>query len=101
MLTCFIQPQVRNVRWITPDETSVLSIHHNGQYIVSLGSIDTLSSRRYGSIIIIQDVSYRNAGVYVCEVMHEDDCTDYPKFATVELVLKSELAPLHNTLYFL
>lgn len=91
MLTCYIQPQVSNVRWITPDETSALSIQHNGQYIVNQGNIATISGvMKYGSILLIQDISYRNAGIYVCEVMDENDCSDFPKFATVELVLKSE-----------
>ena len=91
MLACYIQPQVTNVRWITPDETSALSIHHNGQYIVTQGTIATISGViKYGTILVIQDISYRNAGVYVCEAMDEDDCSDFPKFATVELILKSE-----------
>ena len=90
-LVCFIQPQVTNVRWITPDETNALSIQRSGQYIVSQGFLATISNEmKFGSVLIVQDLSYRNAGVYVCEAMDEEDCSDFPKFSTVELVLKSE-----------
>lgn len=95
ILTCFIQPQVSNARWITPDDTNVLSIQRDGQYFVSNGYIGMFSGEsRYGSILIIQDVSYKNAGTYVCEAMDEDNCSDFPKFATVELVLKSKCEQL-------
>ena len=90
-LVCYIQPQVGNVRWITPDETNVLSIQPSGQYFITQGDVATISGEnKYASILIIEDVSYKNAGFYLCEAMDEDDCSDFPKFAIIELVLKRE-----------
>ena len=90
-LACYVQPQVSNVRWITSDGTNVLSIQRSGQYFVSQGDIATISGEmKYGSILLIQNVSYKNAGVYVCEAMDEENCSDFPKFSIVQLVLKSK-----------
>ena len=94
-LVCFIQPQGSNTRWITPDETNVLSSQSDGQYFVSQGDVGVFSGEdRYGSVLLIEDVSYKNAGIYVCEAMDEENCSDFPKFATVELVLKSKCEQL-------
>lgn len=94
-LACYVEPQVTNVRWITPDETNALSIQRSGQYIVSQGDIATISGElKYGSILIIQNISYKNAGIYVCEAMDEENCSDFPKFSTVELVLRSKCGKL-------
>lgn len=99
-LACFIQPEGSSTRWITPDETNVLSFQSDGQYFVSEGVVGVPSGEnRYGSVLVIQDVSYKNAGIYVCEAMDEENCSDFPKFATVELILKSkceQLGSKHN-----
>ena len=90
-LTCFITPEGSNTRWITPDEVSVLSIQHHEQYAITQGDIAIISGEMiYGSILIIRDISYKNEGIYVCEVLTEEDCSDFPKFAIIHLVLKSE-----------
>lgn len=102
-LVCFIQPEGSNTRWITPDETNVLPIQGDGQYFISQGDVGVSSGEnRYGSVLVIRDVSYKNAGTYLCEAMDEENCSDFPKFATVELVLKSkfeQLSSKHNN-YF-
>lgn len=90
-LTCFITPEGSNSRWITPDGASVLSIQHHEHYALTQGSIATISGEMiYGSILIIRDISYKNEGIYVCEVLAEEDCSDFPQFAIIHLVLKSE-----------
>ena len=92
-LVCYIQPEALNVRWITPDETNVLH-SQSGQYTANQGSLGTLSGDlKYGSLLLIHDISYKNAGVYVCEAMEEENCSDFPEFATIELVLRSECEP--------
>ena len=88
-IACFISQTPHNVRWIAPDGTNVLT--QAGQYTVSHGEIGLATGEmRYGSLLIVQDLSYQNAGVYVCEAMMQDDCSSFPKLATVELVLKSK-----------
>ena len=88
-IACFISPQPHNVRWITPDGTNVLT--QTGQYTVSHGEIGLpTGEERYGSLLLVQDLSYENAGVYVCEAMMDNDCLSFPKFATIQLILKSE-----------
>lgn len=88
-IACFISPSPHNVRWITPNGTNVLT--HTGQYTVSHGDLGLPSGdEKYGSVLIIQDISYENAGVYVCEATSEDNCSGFPEFATVELILKSK-----------
>ena len=88
-IACFISPSPHNVRWITPDGTNVLT--QAGQYTVSHGEIGLATGEmRYGSLLIVQDMSYKNAGVYVCEAMMEGDCLSFPVFATIQLVLNSK-----------
>lgn len=88
-LACFIRPEQPDsdvpVRWITPDEINVAQ--SNGQYLSNTG---LLGDDEYGSFLLVRDVSYKNAGIYVCEVMETLDCTDFPQFATIELVLRCE-----------
>ena len=96
-LACFITPDGSSSRWITPDGVSVLMIRRQEHYIVSEGSLAIITGEMvYGSILIVQDLSYKNAGLYLCEALDEEDCSDFPKFATVELVLKSECSQLCN-----
>ena len=88
-IACFISQTPHNVRWITPNGTHVLT--QAGQYTVSNGGIGLATGEmRYGSVLIIQDMSYENAGVYVCEAMMEDNCSSFPEFATIQLILKSK-----------
>ena len=88
-IACFISQTPHNVRWITPNGTDVLT--QAGQYTVSNGGIGLATGEmRYGSVLIIQDMSYENAGVYVCEAMMEDNCSSFPEFATIQLILKSK-----------
>ena len=88
-IACFISPTTYNARWITPNGTNVFT--HAGKYTVSHGQIGLATGEmKFGSLLIIQDLSYENAGVYVCEAMMEEDCSSFPEFATIELVLKSE-----------
>ena len=90
-LVCIITPHQVNipVRWITPDEISV--DRSTNQYSLSTGSLGSVGGGSdYGSILIIRDISYQHAGLYWCEVMDTANCSEFPKFASVRLVLHSK-----------
>ena len=90
-LVCYITPEEVSipVRWIAPDGVSIEG--PSAQYITNIGSLGSIDgSPKFGSLLIIRDISYRNAGTYLCEVMDEGSCSEFPKFAMVELVLRSK-----------
>lgn len=90
-LVCFITPEEVSipVRWIAPDGIGIE--RSSAKYITNIGSLGSIDgSSKFGSLLIIRNISYKNAGTYLCEVMDERNCSEFPKFAMVELVLRSK-----------
>lgn len=83
-LLCNILPANASVisRWILPNGDVISD--RAGRFITAQGDTPT----GFSSLLVIQELSYRDAGYYTCEVVPTDECScSFPPSATTEVQL--------------
>ena len=94
ILDCNIQPANASVRtrWILPDGRILQN--SNERFRMAIGGAETGLS----FLLVVQHLSYKDAGLYTCEVMERRvsvsscNCDGFPLSSTVELFLQGRCA---------
>lgn len=93
-LTCIIEPRnvSVDVRWLLPsgDFVSSKSTNRTGRLRVNEGELALSEGSMFGSVLVIKNVSYRDSGLYTCEVreVNGEQCGcegQWPAVTSVEL----------------
>ncbi len=99
-LTCIIEPKNASVvsRWLLPsgDIVSSRNASLSGRLVVNEGMLALSEGTVFGTVLVIQRVSYRDSGVYTCEVREVDgeqcECDgEWPAVTSAELQLQGNL----------
>lgn len=90
-IICAIEPVNISVdtRWVLPSG-KIISRAQEGRFLVSRGEAALRNGETsLSSLLLIQNLSYHDAGIYTCEVRSTSMCEqDWPTSATVELQLQ-------------
>ena len=92
-LLCNILPANASVisRWILPNGDVISD--RAGRFITAQGDTPT----GFSSLLVIQELSYRDAGYYTCEVVPTDECScSFPPSATTEVQLLGKRTLLYR-----
>ncbi len=98
-LTCIIEPKNATVdsRWLLPSGEIVSSRNasRTDRLAVNEGEIALSQGSLFGTVLVIERVSYKDNGMYTCEVreINEEQCEcegEWPAAASAELQLQSK-----------
>ena len=98
-LSCIIEPRNATVesRWLLPNGqiVTVRNASLTKHLKVAEGEIGTLEGgSAFGSVLIVRQVSYEDAGVYTCEVkdLIDCECEVWPAVSSAELQFQGEMS---------